>query len=180
VIFSCKTVLKRKNTVFSMSATFPEKLRDGKIIKFFLEKKAIGVILFLNHFYGAELMNNNNPFESLKAAWLPLAGVVSEIRDEDSARRLMWHAADRDTFTADDELGVFTLRIENLPGRIKFRTSVVWKKNIPEHLVFTPVTFPAFGIGHAFFCGERMGRAQPAIILWEAVTPLAKLMITVW
>ena len=77
-------------------------------------------------------MNNNNPFESLKAAWLPLAGVVSEIRDEDSARRLMWHAADRDTFTADDELGVFTLRIENLPGRIKFRTSVVWKKNIPN------------------------------------------------
>ena len=145
-----------------MSATFPEKLRDGKIIKFFLEKKAIGVILFLNHFHGAELMNNNNPFESLKAAWLPLAGVVSEIRDEDSARRLMWHAADRDTFTADDELGVFTLRIENLPGRIKFRTSVVWKKNIPEHLVFTPVTFPAFGIGHAFFCGERMGRAQVA------------------
>ena len=104
-------------------------------------------------------MKKENPFAGLKAGWLDLAGAVSEICADGISRRLDWNTDGSGSFTADDELAVFTLSIEKLSSGIKLKTAARWKKELPEHFTFTPVTFPAFGIEHAFFCGERMGRA---------------------
>ena len=96
-------------------------------------------------------MKKENPFAGLKAGWLDLAGAVSEICADGISRRLDWKSDGSGSFTADDELAVFTLSIEKLSSGIKLKTAARWKKALPEHFTFTPVTFPAFGIEHAFF-----------------------------
>ena len=103
-----------------------------------------------------------NPFAGLKAGWLDLSGVVSEIKGDDMYRRLAWEPCADGSFKADDELAVFTLALEKSASKVKIKTSARWKKSIPEHFTFTPVTFPAFEIAHSFFCGERMGRSTVA------------------
>ena len=107
-------------------------------------------------------MNKTNPFENLSFSWLSLEGAVSEISFDGTARRLMWEPCGENTFQADDELAVFQLVLEKSASSVTLKTSARWKKSVPEHFTFTPVTFPAFAIDHSFFCGERMGRCAVA------------------
>ena len=107
-------------------------------------------------------MDINNPFAGITVNWLDLQNAVSEIRADGVARRLKWQKEPSGTFTADDELALFTLTLEKSARGCTFKCAAAWKKDIPEHLVFTPIAFPAFNVEHAFFCGERMGRAQVA------------------
>lgn len=107
-------------------------------------------------------MEKFDPFAGLRAGWLELEGAVSELCADGVSRRLFWEVQTDGSFAADDELALFTLVVEKLSSGVRIKTSAQWKKNMPEHFTFTPVTFPAFNVDHAFFCGERMGRAQAA------------------
>lgn len=103
-------------------------------------------------------MNKVNPFEKIKLQWLSFEGAVSEICADSEKRRLVWTPCGENNFQADDELATFQLTVEKSASSVTLKTSATWKKSVPEHFIFTPVTFPAFAIDHAFFCGERMGR----------------------
>lgn len=109
-------------------------------------------------------MDKCNPFSGISAGWLDLSGVVSEINAEGCKRRLDWKKNEKGDFTADDELALFEMKLEKLSDGVKLTLSARWKQQIPEHLTFTPVILPGFKADHAFFCGERMGRATVAKI----------------
>ena len=95
-----------------------------------------------------------DPFARLKCGWLDLAGVVSEVRDEASRRRLDWRERESGRFVADDPAGVFYLEIETLADGFRFRTAAEPACPCPEELIFSPLVFPAVPADHALFCGE--------------------------
>ena len=121
-------------------------------------------VYYHKHNFTENIMKKLNPFAGLRAGWLDLSGAVSEISAEGLSRSLAWVLNDDGTFGADDETALFTLAVEKLSSGIRIRCTAEWKKNVPEHLIFTLVTFPAFPADHAFFCGERMGNAQTVVL----------------
>ena len=108
-------------------------------------------------------MDKINPFAGMKAGWLSLEGAVSEINADGILRRLFWENDGKGAFKAEDELAVFVMQIEKSACTFKIKTGAQWKKSVPEHFIFTPLTFPALKVDHTFFCGERMGRAAAAV-----------------
>ena len=106
----------------------------------------------------------SDPFARLKCGWLDLVGVVSEVCDGESRRRLVWSDRGGGRFRAEDPAGVFHLEIETLPDGIRLRTAADLSGPLPEHPVFSPLVFPAVAADHVFFCGEKMGRCLAAVL----------------
>ena len=101
-------------------------------------------------------------FARLKCGWLDLTGVVSEVRDGESRRRLRWREQGEGRYRADDPAGVFHLEIETLADGFRIRSAAEFAGPCPEELIFSPLVFPAVSVDHAFFCGEKMGRCLAA------------------
>jgi len=105
-----------------------------------------------------------DPFARMKCGWLDLAGVVSEVRDGASRRRLAWRERENGRFVAEDPAGVFYLEIGTLADGFRIRTAAEFAGPSPEELVFSPLVFPAIAADHALFCGEKMGRCLAAVL----------------